>query len=154
MEPTRLLHLWDFPGKNTGMGCHFLLQEIFPTQGLNLGLPHCRQMLYHLSHQGHKTWNIFWVYSASGNIWWSPNSNHQNPTSIHLIKKKVPLSFTNSGISLLPSECLTHINNLKATQWLTMRILPMLTMIITGYLNYWWFNHHWKSWLKTQHSKN
>ena len=33
-------------------GCHFLLQEIFPTQGLNLGLPHCRQTLYHLSHQG------------------------------------------------------------------------------------------------------
>ena len=30
------------------MGCHFLLQEIFPTQGLNPGLPHCRQMLYHL----------------------------------------------------------------------------------------------------------
>ena len=34
------------------MGCHFLLQEIFPTQGLNPGLPHCRQMLYRLSHQG------------------------------------------------------------------------------------------------------
>ena len=33
---------WDFPGKNTGVGCHFLLQEIFPTQGLNPGLPHCR----------------------------------------------------------------------------------------------------------------
>ena len=33
---------WDFPGKNTGVGFHFLLQEIFPTQGLNLGLPHCR----------------------------------------------------------------------------------------------------------------
>ena len=32
----------------TGVGCHFLLQEIFPTQGLNLGLPHCRQRLYHL----------------------------------------------------------------------------------------------------------
>ena len=44
--------LWDFPGKNTGVGRHFLLQEIFPTQGLNLGLPHCGQMLYHLSHQG------------------------------------------------------------------------------------------------------
>ena len=39
-----------FLGKNTGGGCHFLLQEIFPTQGLNLGLLHCRQMLYHLSH--------------------------------------------------------------------------------------------------------
>ena len=33
------------------MGCHFLLQEIFPTQGLNPGLPHCRQMLYCWSHQ-------------------------------------------------------------------------------------------------------
>ena len=43
---------WDFPGKNTGEGCHFLLQEIFPTQRLNVGLLHCRQTLYCLSHQG------------------------------------------------------------------------------------------------------
>ena len=43
---------WDFPGKSTGVGCHFLLQGIFPTQRLNLGLQHCRQMLYHLSNQG------------------------------------------------------------------------------------------------------
>ena len=41
---------WDFPGESTGVGCHFLLQGIFPTQGSNLGLPHCRQTLYHLSH--------------------------------------------------------------------------------------------------------
>ena len=34
------------------VGCHFLLQGIFPTQGLNLGLLHCTQMLYRLSHQG------------------------------------------------------------------------------------------------------
>ena len=34
------------------MGCHFFLQEIFPTQGLNSGLPHCGQTLNHLSHQG------------------------------------------------------------------------------------------------------
>ena len=34
------------------MGCHFLLQGIFPTQESNLGLPHCRQTLYPLSHQG------------------------------------------------------------------------------------------------------
>ena len=47
-----LLSPWDFPGKNTGVGCHFLLQGIFLTQGLNPGLPHCRQMLYHLSYQG------------------------------------------------------------------------------------------------------
>ena len=42
---------WDFPGKNTGVRCQFLLQEFCLTQGLNLGLPHCRQMLSHLSHQ-------------------------------------------------------------------------------------------------------
>ena len=43
---------WSFSGKSTGVGCHFFLQGIFPTQGLNPGLPHSRQTLYHLSHQG------------------------------------------------------------------------------------------------------
>ena len=38
------------PGKNNGVGCHALLQEIFTTQGSNPGLVHCRQILYHLSH--------------------------------------------------------------------------------------------------------
>ena len=49
---TRLLHPWDFLGKGIGVGCHFLLQGIFPTQGANPGLSYCRQTLYHLSHQG------------------------------------------------------------------------------------------------------
>ena len=49
---TRLLHPSDFPGKSTGVGCHFLLQGIFPTQGSNPGLLNCRQTLHHLSHQG------------------------------------------------------------------------------------------------------
>ena len=44
--------LGDSPGKNTGVGCHALLQGIFPTQGLNPGPLHCRQILYHMSHQG------------------------------------------------------------------------------------------------------
>ena len=39
----------DSPGKNTGVGCHTLLQGIFPTQGLNPGLPHCSQILYQLN---------------------------------------------------------------------------------------------------------
>ena len=43
----------DSLGKNTRVGCHALLQGIFPTKGSNPGLPHCRrQILYHLSHQG------------------------------------------------------------------------------------------------------
>ena len=40
-----------FSGKSAGVDCHFLLQGIFLTQGSNPGLSHCRQMLYHLSHQ-------------------------------------------------------------------------------------------------------
>ena len=42
----------DFPAKNTGVGCHALLQGIFPTQGSNPGLPYCGQILYQLSYKG------------------------------------------------------------------------------------------------------
>ena len=52
LGPTRFLSPRNFPGKSTGVGCHFLLQGIFPTQGWNPGLPHYRQTLYPLSHQG------------------------------------------------------------------------------------------------------
>ena len=52
LQPARLPVHGDYPGKNTGVGCHALLQGIFPAQGLNPGLPHCRQILYWLGHQG------------------------------------------------------------------------------------------------------
>ena len=52
LQPTKLLSPWDFPGKDTGVGHHFLLQGIFPTQGSNVGLLHCRQILYRLSYKG------------------------------------------------------------------------------------------------------
>ena len=51
LQPARLLCPWDFPGKNTEVGCHFLLQGNFPTQGLKLGVLPCRQILYNLSRQ-------------------------------------------------------------------------------------------------------
>ena len=43
---------WNYPGQNTGVCSHSLLQGIFPTQGSNPGLPNCRQILYQLSHKG------------------------------------------------------------------------------------------------------
>ena len=52
LQPARLLCPWDFPGKDTGVDTHFLLQGIFPTQELKLALLHCRQILYQLSYQG------------------------------------------------------------------------------------------------------
>ena len=42
---------WDSPGKNGRVGCHALLEGIFPTQGSNTGLPNYRQIFHHLSHQ-------------------------------------------------------------------------------------------------------
>ena len=51
-EPVAYCLSGHFQGQSTGMGCHFLLQGIFPTQGLSPGLSHCRQTLYRLSHQG------------------------------------------------------------------------------------------------------
>ena len=47
LYPTGLLCPWNSPGKCTGVGCHFLLQGIFLTQGSNLDLRHCRQILYY-----------------------------------------------------------------------------------------------------------
>ena len=43
---------WNSPGQNTGVGSLPLLQGIFPTQRSNPGLPHCRRILYQLSHKG------------------------------------------------------------------------------------------------------
>ena len=54
----------DSPGKNTGVGCHALLQGIFPTQGSNPGLLYCRRILYCLNHQGSPV--LFWDPSPSG----------------------------------------------------------------------------------------
>ena len=57
LYPTRLLCPWNSPGKNTAVGCHSLLQGIFLTQGLNLGLQNCRQILYHMCHEK-PSWHI------------------------------------------------------------------------------------------------
>ena len=51
LEPLRRLCLWDFPDKNTGVHCHFLLQGIFLTQVRNAGLLHCKHILYHLNYK-------------------------------------------------------------------------------------------------------
>ena len=78
----------ESPGRNTGVGCHSLLQGIFPTQGLNPDLPHCRWILYRLSHHGGpvpdtEPW-IPWSFlgdksilcSKQGNSCWTSRSLH------------------------------------------------------------------------------
>ena len=57
LRPHRLYSPWNSPGQNAGVGSHSLLQRIFPTQGLNPGLPYCRWILYQLNHQGKFTFS-------------------------------------------------------------------------------------------------
>ena len=60
--PARLLCPWDFPGKNTGVCCHALLQGIFPDQGLNPGLLHWQEHSLPLSHQGSPWGGYYTLY--------------------------------------------------------------------------------------------
>ena len=61
LQPARLFCPWSSLGKKNGVGCHSFLQGIFPTQKLNVGLLHCRQILYHLSHQGSPALAHHWI---------------------------------------------------------------------------------------------
>ena len=72
MCPTRLLCPWHSPGKNTEVGSHSILEGIFPTKGSNPGLPHCRQILHHLSHLGSPTQKPF-------PIWWQGHQQKIQP---------------------------------------------------------------------------
>ena len=87
----------DSPGKNTRVGCHALPQGIFPTQASNPGLPHCRRILYHLSHQGSPwlTVSVYvHIYTWHSNIctwvwhWWY-SGEHSYLPSICKVKVKV-----------------------------------------------------------------
>ena len=73
LEPTRLLRPWDFSGKNTGVGCHFLLQWIFLIQGLNphlLCFLNCRWILYPLSCGGSSEQEIKMDRLLKEAAWW------------------------------------------------------------------------------------
>ena len=63
LQPHGLHSPWNSPSQNTGVSSCSLLQGIFPTQGWNPGLPHCRQILYQLSHQGSPDYNKLSTYS-------------------------------------------------------------------------------------------
>ena len=70
LQPHGLHSPWNSPGQNTGVGSLSLLQGIFPTQGSNPGLLHCRQILYQLNHKGnldlHKERNNIRAWITNG----------------------------------------------------------------------------------------
>ena len=80
----------ESPGKNTGVNCHALLQGIFPTQGSNPGFPHCRWILYQLSHQGrrHRYWQskrLYWEGAIGRTIGGLENSGELLCSSLRLL---------------------------------------------------------------------
>ena len=92
-DPLRLhglFSLWNSPGQNAGVGSLSLLPRVFPTQGLNPGLPHCRWILYQLSHKGSPR-ILEWVANPSS----SGSSQPRNRTRVSCIAGRF---FTNWGI--------------------------------------------------------
>ena len=106
--PHGLYSPWNFLGQNTGMGSLSLLQGIFPTQGLNSGLLHCRQILYQLSHKGSPR-TLEWVAYPFSNSLPDPGIEPRSPalqaaylpTELQLWLFEVKVSWAEKGVSAL-----------------------------------------------------
>ena len=88
LRPCGICSPWNSPGQNTGVGSRSLLQGIFPTQGLNLGLLHCKRILYQLSHKG----------SPKQTVWIVKNALHTLPSAFKDLTGK-RLLLRNSGLT-------------------------------------------------------
>ena len=89
LSPARLFCSWDYPSKNTGVGCHLFLQGIFPAQGANpqlLHLRYCRQILY--------LQRLYWVVSETG--WQIQMWNRDQETNTASFNIHVRIVFTST----------------------------------------------------------
>ena len=105
---------WNSPGQSTGVGSLSLLQGIFPTQGSNPGLPHCRRTLYQLSHQGSPS-ILEWVAYP-----FSKGSSHpRNPTRVSCIGRKIryQLSYQGSPKDTVSLSKNVKINFIRQPKW-------------------------------------
>ena len=105
LYPTRLLCPWDFPGKNIGGCCHFLLQGIFLTQGSNPCLLHWQADSLPLSHQG----SPYLLLPYGKPIWTTTTNPH---VKLH---KEFPL-MTTSGPILVSLSCLVFAFRLSRVE--------------------------------------
>jgi len=121
-----LLRPGDFPGKGTGVGCHFLLQRIFLTQGSNPALPHCRRMLYHLSHQG----------SLKGHRRYPKEKPEERGAGLS--------SKTNPS----PRQILSDVRKIRDNM---SKVLAHCGLLVTGILLSWWLFSTWKFWIFHYH---
>ena len=120
----------DSPGKNTGVGCHALLQGIFPTQGSNPGLPQYRQILNHLSYWGNPRILEWVAYPFDSGYFWPRNQTWSSlpaelPWKPHLLiylpiywKLWLHIHITNSNPSteLIYSFPYLHLSSAQTTR--------------------------------------
>ena len=112
---------WDFPGKNAGVGCRFLLQGIFLTQGSNPGLLHCRQTLYRLSYQESPYKGLECKSRKSRNTWSNRQIRPWNMQSSRAKSNRVlPREHTGHSKHPLPAtqEKTLHMD---ITRWSTLK---------------------------------
>ena len=121
--PHGLYSPWNSPGQNTGVGSRSLLQGIFPTQGLNPGLPRCRQILYQLSHQGSNKRKWKWsrsVVSDSATLW---TVAHQASPSMGFSQARVlewvSISFSSGSSQPRDRTWVSRIVGRRFTVWAT-----------------------------------
>ena len=105
--PHGLYSPWNSSGQNTGVGSHSLLQGIFPTQGSNPGLPHCRQILYQLSRRRSPIYDLLllllsrfsrvWLCATPCSPWSSPGQN-TGVGSLSLLQEIFPIQGSNPGL--------------------------------------------------------
>ena len=117
-QSVQLFATQDSPGQNSGMGSLSLLQGILPTQGLNPGLPHCRWILYQLSHQGSPpdSWACTISTSPAGphSLWWGC--------------KEAPLWLFSSSRLWLSCQCFLLKNMIRTT-------VKSLRNVVCGFLS-------------------
>ena len=123
LKPARLLRPWNFPGKNAGVGCHALLQGIFPTQGLNrclLHLLHCRWIPYPLSHLGSLRFFISirltenWGIPVADRMW-----GHESPYMLPVGVRTTVAFLEGSSWSNYVKTTLHHVTSNSPKQVLT-----------------------------------
>ena len=136
--PARLLCPWNSSGKNTGVGCHSLLQGIFPNQGLNPGLPHCRQILYHLSS------SVQFSYSVVSNSLQPHELQHARPPCPSpTVPLKAPCAWNLSLFCVFSSPTILLFKNFFCFLGHLLFFLPLLSCLLTVFICR---VHHEKHW--------
>ena len=124
----RLLCPWDSPGKNTGVGCHFLLQGIFLTQGWNQCLLHWQADSLPLSHQGSLSQSLKWSFSVVSDSLRPPRTDYSLPGfSVHgifqvRILEWVAISFSRRSSRPREWTRVSHIVGRHFTVWTTREV--------------------------------